>query len=99
MEFGTSIPHAGRFAAPSFVTEFCRAAEEAGFDGLWTIDHLVAPQHTDSLYTLGPRLAPIQDGAVSKTMGLNLEMNITLAVAAAVTSRVRLGTAVSVLAI
>jgi len=99
MEIGTTVPHAGPLASPSFVREFCQAAEEAGFDGLWTIDHLVAPYHTDSLYTLGPRLAPIKDGAVSGTMGLNLEMNTTLAVAATVTRRVRLGTAVAVLPI
>jgi probable F420-dependent oxidoreductase len=99
VEIGIAIPHAGKLASPSFVRQFCQAAEEAGFDGLWTIDHMVAPRHTDSLYTLGRRLAPIKDGAVSATMGLNLEMNVTLAVAAAVTHRVRLGTAVAVLPI
>jgi probable F420-dependent oxidoreductase len=97
MEIGVSLPHAGRTASPGLVRDVCQAAEELGFDGLWTIEHLVAPVHTDSLYTLGRELSPIADGAVSATMGLNLEQNTTLAFAASVTTRILLGTMVAVL--
>jgi alkanesulfonate monooxygenase SsuD/methylene tetrahydromethanopterin reductase-like flavin-dependent oxidoreductase (luciferase family) len=73
MEIGVNLPHAGRAASPGLVRDVCQAAEELGFDGLWTIEHLVAPVHTDSLYTVGRELSPITDGAVSATIGLNLE--------------------------
>jgi probable F420-dependent oxidoreductase len=99
MEIGIQMPHIGEHASASFVRAFCISAEAAGFDGLWTADHVVAPWHTDSEYTLGPNPTRIVDGAISRTMGLNLEMNTTLAFAAAVTSHVRLWTGVGVLPI
>ena len=99
MEIGIGIPHMGRLASASLVSSFCIAADRAGFDGLWTGDHVVAPVHTESKYTLAPEPTGIADGAVIATMGLNLEMNITLAVAAAVTTRAKLCTGVAVLPI
>jgi probable F420-dependent oxidoreductase len=99
VDVGVRIPHSGPHADPAFVPRFCAAAEAAGFAGLWAVDHVLAPIHTDSMYTLGPVPTPVADGAISATMGLNLEMNTTLAVAAAVTSRVKLCTGVAVLPI
>jgi probable F420-dependent oxidoreductase len=97
VEVGVFIPHIGRLASPSFVPAFCRRAEEAGFDGLWAVEHLAVPEEMASAYTLGRRPVVIESAAVRATMGLNLEMTTTLALAAAVTSRVRLGTSVAVL--
>lgn len=97
MEVGVNIPHVGRLASPTFVPTFCRRAEEAGFDGLWTVEHLAVPQQMASAYTLARRPVVVESDAVRATMGLNLEMMSTLAVAAAVTTRVRLGTSVAVL--
>jgi len=97
MEVGVNIPHVGRLASPTFVPAFCRGAEDAGFDGLWTVEHLAVPQQMASAYTLARRPVVVESDAVRATMGLNLEMMTTLAVAAAVTSRVRLGTSVAVL--
>jgi probable F420-dependent oxidoreductase len=99
MEIGIRIPHVGPMASPALVAKFCPAAEAAGFDGLWTADHLVAPVHTDSRYTLTPEPTEIADGEIGNVVGLNLEMNTTLAVAAAMTERVRLWTGVAVLPI
>jgi probable F420-dependent oxidoreductase len=97
VEVGVLIPHIGRLASPSFVPAFCRRAEEAGFDGLWAVEHLAVPQQMASAYTLGKRPVAVESEAVRATMGMNLEMATTLAVAASVTSRVRLGTGVAVL--
>jgi probable F420-dependent oxidoreductase len=97
MEIGVSIPHMGPLASPSFVPEFCRRAEEAGFDGLWAADHLVVPKEMGSTYTLARRPVVIQSEGLQETMGLNLEVTTTLAVAAAVTHRVKIGTSVAVL--
>jgi probable F420-dependent oxidoreductase len=99
MEIGLGIPHTGRLASARFVREFCIAAEEAGFGGLWAVDHMVMPHHTDSLYTLGRAPAAIADDAVSELLSPNYEMMTTLAFVAGFTSRIPLGTAVAVLPI
>ncbi|MGE0881491.1 MAG: TIGR03619 family F420-dependent LLM class oxidoreductase [Acidimicrobiia bacterium] len=99
MEIGTGIPHTGRLASPDYIREFCITAEEAGWDGLWGIDHMVMPQHTESLYTLARKPAPIGDNAVSGLLSPNYEMMSTLLWVAGFTSRVKLGTAVAVLTI
>ena len=99
VEIGVNIPHTGPLASARFIREFCTSAEDLGFDGLWAVDHLVMPFHTDSLYTLARRPAPIADSAVSALLSPNYEMVTTLAWVAAFTSRIKLGTAVSVLSI
>lgn len=99
MEIGTGIPHTGALASPEYVREFCITAEETGWDGLWAIDHMVMPHHTDSLYTLARKPAPIGDDAVSGLLAPNYEMMSTLLWVAGFTSRVKLGTAVAVLTI
>jgi alkanesulfonate monooxygenase SsuD/methylene tetrahydromethanopterin reductase-like flavin-dependent oxidoreductase (luciferase family) len=78
MEIGTSIPHTGALASPGFIREFCITAEQVGWDGLWGIDHLVMPHHTDSLYTLARKPAPIGDDAVAGLLAPNYEMMSTL---------------------
>jgi probable F420-dependent oxidoreductase len=97
MQIGIAIPHIGKLASPQFVIDFCRAAEAAGFDALWTADHLVVPAHFDSKYLLRAEPQQYRFADLQATMGLNLEMNTTLAVAAAVTERVKLCTGIAVL--
>lgn len=97
MEFGVDIPHHGRLASPGHIREFCPAAEELGFEGLWTVDHVVMPVHTDSYYTLGRRPAPVADWAVSDLLSPNYEMTSTLLWVAGFTSKAWLGTRVAVL--
>jgi probable F420-dependent oxidoreductase len=99
VEIGLSIPHTGQLASSRFVRQFCRAAEEAGFHGLWALDHMVMPHHTDSLYTLARSPTHIADDAVSGLLSPNYEMMTTLAWVAGFTTRIKLGTAVAVLPI
>lgn len=99
MEIGTSVPHIGRLADPQLVIEYCRAADAAGFDGLWTADHLVVPRTMASDYTLMATPRPMAFEQLRDTMGINLELNTTLAVAAAVTRAAKLCTGISVLPI
>ncbi len=79
--------------------QWCTVADEAGFDVLWTADHVLMPQHTDSLYTLARDLSRVPDDAVSDLMSPNYEMLTTLAFVAGFTSRIKLGTGVAVLPI
>jgi probable F420-dependent oxidoreductase len=99
MEFGVMIPHTGRRATPEYVRRFCETADDAGFDGLWGVDHMVMPHHTDSEYTLGRQPAAIADDAVSNLLSPNYELMTTLTWIAGFTSRAKLGTAVAVLPI
>jgi probable F420-dependent oxidoreductase len=86
-------------ADPKVVVDFCRAADAAGFDGVWTADHLLVPKVIESDYTLRATPTPYPFEDLRITMGLNLELNTTLAVAAAVTTRVKLCTGIAVLPI
>lgn len=99
MEVGTNIPQIGAMASPELVVEYCKAADAAGFDGLWTADHIAVPATFESNYTLLSKPARYAFDDLRRTMGMNLELNTTLAVAAAVTRRVKLCTGVAVLPI
>jgi probable F420-dependent oxidoreductase len=99
MELGLFIPHTGAGATASRIREFCRTAEGSGIAALWTVDHMVMPNHTDSKYLLGRNPASIADGAVSELMSPNYEMLTTLAWVAGFTETIKLGTSVAVLPI
>jgi probable F420-dependent oxidoreductase len=96
MEIGLQLPHIGEHATPAFVRDFAQAAEELGFDGLWAADHVAVPRTTGSAYSLAGSKSP-GDGALSAVLGNNLECLTTLTWVAAATSRVKLGTSVTVL--
>ena len=99
MEFGLTIPHTGRNASAEWVRAYATVAEDAGWDSLWGVDHLVMPQRTESEYTLGRKPARIADDAVSGLLSPNYEMMTTLTWVAGFTERIKLGTAVAVLPI
>ncbi|HEY6533425.1 MAG TPA: TIGR03619 family F420-dependent LLM class oxidoreductase [Acidimicrobiales bacterium] len=99
MELGTSIPQIGPLASPELMLAWAKAADAAGFDGLWTADHLVVPRVMESNYTLRAKPFPMTFEQLRQMMGVALELNATLAAAAAVTERARLYTGVAVLPI
>jgi len=99
MEVGVRLPHTGARAAPEFIREWCTTAEGLGFDSLWGVDHVVMPRRVASKYTLPRRPATIADDAVSELLAPNFELVTTLAYVAALTERIKLGTAVAVLPI
>jgi len=92
MEIGVRLPQVGPFAKPEVIARFARAAEEAGFDGLWVFDHVVIRKEQGSRYPYSA------DGRLGFNPTLDfLEPLTLLAWAAGVTSRIRLGTSVLVL--
>jgi probable F420-dependent oxidoreductase len=68
------------------IVEVARAVEERGLDGLWLPDHTHIPVSRNSPYPLG--------GELPERYKRNLDPLVSLAMAAAVTSRIRLGTGV-----
>jgi probable F420-dependent oxidoreductase len=92
MEIGCHLPVYGGAATREGVIGVARRLEELGYDSLWVSDHVVIPWTIASRYPYNATgdfpLSPDTDF---------LEPLTTLTVAAAVTSRARLGTSVLVL--
>jgi probable F420-dependent oxidoreductase len=92
MRIGAKLPNSGPLPLDVGVTAMARTLEAAGFDSLWVSDHIVLPREMNSRY---PFAADGRANWPSDTP--YLDALVTLALAAAVTERVRLGTAVLVL--
>jgi probable F420-dependent oxidoreductase len=91
MQVGAKLPHTGAAVALVDVPERARALEDAGFDSLWVSDHVVFPLETQSRYPFASDGRPTWPSDTPY-----VETIVTLAAAAAVTTRIRLGTAVLV---
>ena len=92
MEFCIAFANIGPFADTEGAVRFGRAAEEAGFESLWTVEHVVVPAGYQSAYPYdrsgrmpGAEEAPIPDPL------------IWLAFVAAATTRIRLATGILIL--
>lgn len=94
MDIGILLPQAGEQATRTQVLLHARAAEKAGFDSLWTNDHVVFPREYRSRYPYSA------DGNLPGRVHVDaslLEPLTELAFVAGATSRVQLGVAVLVL--
>ncbi|MGH9234194.1 MAG: LLM class F420-dependent oxidoreductase [Acidimicrobiales bacterium] len=54
MKFGLAFANTGPFAGPDGATTLGHAAEESGFDSLWTVEHVVVPKDYQSTYPYSP---------------------------------------------
>jgi probable F420-dependent oxidoreductase len=92
MRIGAKLPNSGSLALKAGVPAMACALENAGYDSLWVSDHIVMPREMRSWYPFAA------DGKATWPSDLPyLDALIVLAMAAAATKRVRLGTAVLVL--
>lgn len=71
MKFGIAFANIGPFTKPENAASFARAAERAGFESLWTVEHVVVPSGYESRYPYDPsgrmpggETAPIPDPLV-----------------------------------
>ncbi len=93
MKFGLRYASLGRYANGPAAVELARAAETAGFDSIWAVEHVVVPHAYQSRYPYSP----------SGRMGSGLEdfplpdPLIWLAYIASATRRIKLGTAILIL--
>jgi probable F420-dependent oxidoreductase len=88
--FGCSTPFGDVSDLASFVPEFARAAEERGLDSLWLGEHTHLPVDSKHAY--------LEDGRVPDRYKAFPDPWTLLAVAGAVTERLRLGTAICLVA-
>lgn len=93
MKFGLRYCNTGRYVDPGAAIELAQAAEEAGFESLWTVEHTVVPAGYGSAYPYSPsgKMAG-GDDAIPLPDPL-----IWMAYVAAATQRIRLGTAILIL--
>jgi probable F420-dependent oxidoreductase len=54
MHFGIAFANAGPFASPEGAGAIADAAEQAGFDSLWTVEHVIVPADYSSTYPYSP---------------------------------------------
>jgi probable F420-dependent oxidoreductase len=85
MRLGLALPTFGTTVQASAIAAVARCAEEAGYDSLWSGDRVLAPPVTSVPYGGG-------DGVMPRSYENHLDPLLTLTLAAAHTSRVRLGT-------
>lgn len=92
MRFGVIFANTGPFTGRAGLTELATAAEAAGFESLWTVEHVVYPESYASEYPYDPsgRMAAASDTPLPDPL-------LWLAFAAAATERIRLGTGILIL--
>lgn len=93
MKFGLRYASLGRYSSGPAAVELAQAAEAAGFDSIWTVEHVVVPHGYQSRYPYSP----------TGRMGSGLEdfpipdPLIWLAYIASATRTIKLGTAILIL--
>lgn len=92
MKFGLVFANSGPFSEPEAAGEFAAAAERAGFESLWTIEHVVVPSGYQSTYPYDP--SGRMPGGESMDIADPL---MWLSFVAARTSRIRLATGILIL--
>jgi probable F420-dependent oxidoreductase len=93
MKFGIRYCNTGRYVDPAQAVELVQAAEAAGFESAWTVEHTILPRNYDSPYPY------TQDGklpGVREDTALP-DPQIWLAYVAARTTRINLATGILIL--
>ena len=92
MKFGIAFANIGPFAEPEAAVAFARAAEAAGFESIWTVEHVVVPAGYRSAYPYSSsgRMPGPEDAALPDPL-------IWLAYLASATTTLRLATGVLIL--
>ncbi len=92
MNFGIVFTNAGPFTGPEQAAGLALLAEEAGFESLWTVEHVVVPSGYESAYPYSP------DGKMPGGDKVPIgDPIVWLAYVAAVTERIRLATGILIL--
>src|SRR5215470_13624149 len=91
MKYGVSLPQIGTLASAKAIRTVAQRAEEIGYDSLWVLQRTLKPVQPQVPYPATP------DGQLPDEYKIVFDPIETLTFAAAVTSRIRLGTSVIVL--
>lgn len=92
MRFGIAYANAGPFAQPEVGGALARLAEQAGFESLWTVEHVVVPEGYQSTYPYS------STGRMPGDEGVDIADPLTwLAWVGGQTSRITLATGILIL--
>src|SRR5262245_60859660 len=91
MKYGISLPQLGPVASAKAMRSLAQRAEEIGYDSLWVLERTLVPVQPLVPYPATP------DGQLPEEYKIVFDPIECLTFAAAVTSRIRLGTSVIVL--
>ncbi|MGH7041525.1 MAG: LLM class F420-dependent oxidoreductase [Acetobacteraceae bacterium] len=93
MKFGLRYCNTGRYNDPKQAIALMQAAEAAGFESAWTVEHIVIPEGYQSAYPYSPtgKLPGSESGLVLP------DPLIWMAYVAAATSRIKLATGIIIL--
>jgi probable F420-dependent oxidoreductase len=92
MDFGVMFANTMDFTRPAEALALARAAEDAGFESMWTVEHVVYPEGYESRYPYSP--SGRMPGDASSPLPDPL---IWLSYVASATTRIRLATGVLIL--
>jgi probable F420-dependent oxidoreductase len=89
MKFGIVFANTGPFCEPAAAVDFARAAEAAGFESLWTVEHTVVPSGYESTYPYdrSGRMPGADDAPIPDPL-------VWLSFLASATTTLRLGTGI-----
>jgi probable F420-dependent oxidoreductase len=92
MHFGLAFANTGPFIKPERAIEMARAAEAAGFESLWTVEHVVVPADYESPYPYSPdgKMPGGEDSPIPDPL-------IWLSYLAGVTTTIKLATGILIL--
>ncbi|MBA3282013.1 MAG: LLM class F420-dependent oxidoreductase [Acidimicrobiia bacterium] len=92
MHFGIAFANTGPFIEPAAAAGFAKGAEAAGFESIWTVEHVVVPSGYDSPYPYDPsgKMPGGEDSPIPDPL-------IWLAYVAAATERIKLATGILIL--
>src|SRR3954451_13892061 len=92
MDFGVIFANTGPRTQPDDAVAMARAAEDAGFDSLWTVEHVVVPAAYQSPYPYSKsgRMPGTEDAPIPDPL-------IWLTYVAAATTRIKLATGILIL--
>jgi probable F420-dependent oxidoreductase len=92
MKFGIAYANVGPCVDPQTATAFAQAAEGAGFESIWTVEHVVVPSGYQSVYPYDPsgKMPGPEDSEIPDPL-------IWLTWIAAATTRIKLATGILIL--
>ena len=93
MKFGLRYCNTGRYIEPADAVELVQAAEEAGFESAWTVEHTVVPENYKSAYPYSDdgKMAGGQDDVPLP------DPLVWMSYIAAVTTKIKLATGILIL--
>ncbi len=78
MRFGIHLPQLGRAASPELLVEVAQRGEAAGFDDVWTADHVAVPTDLEGMPSFFPEPVPLLSAVAAHTERVGLGTSVLI---------------------